>query len=707
MKKDNPLFKIALVVGIIAAVGLIPLADAVETIWATDSAPLAPAWMQDASTQTREETTKDFETHVVTLPTGDTVFAEVRPDGPLDVSVDFLDREDGTQPGTVHIQDGGDVYVIPDDAHIESDEDREAFNVASLLGLSGTQSTDKGAEPASEHQEHTLTLERTELGGEPYDGRDCNFAVINMEDRGTYSETCSDFEDGIAVHEVPAGTYAAIGIDRNRTVDAMTFLGEPALDVTDDTTLEMDASKATEITLDLEEEADTWPREKHMVYMVVPEDGASYKNSHGMWGHADFYTTGSENILDTGQFFFTTKWEMDAPERLVGGFENPDAESYEGPNTFYFLPFTMEAPIPEDLAFTLEDTLVEETAQVPVTIHANEEASSATGEDDDHYRETRHHWSFDPALEGSFARINHVSVPMERTEIITADEFQRYSVAGDPDNFAKLTEPVETYDAGERPSESYFAEPLAPGLIQPEDEYHRSSDEPDPTYRDGDRLHVSIPSVLDGDNHAGWADDIVYQTLNRVPVLIAGAWAGLTTDFTLYVDGEESPQTEAAWRPQGTYQVDAQPATYDLEVETAADGSDQWAMRAFETHTVWTFDSERPSEGQEVLPLLMVDYDLGLDAFNTLPAGEPTEIFLSVSHQPGATVSAIETPTLKASYDEGGTWQPVALEAEGPGGYSATLTPDEEATTLSLRTSIADEDGNALEQEMIRAAGVS
>lgn len=706
--KERFVTKTVVLIALVAVAGLVPFADAVQTPWEEKTAP---------AFTTTDQLDDTVQRHEVTLPTGDTVIADVHPGGPIDVAVDFELRADGTQPGVNYVDDGESLYVIPEDAEIEDVEDREAFDVAAMLGVDRSElatpnEQDEGSETQSSHETHNLTIEAYHRDGTPFEGNDCNLAIMNMEDRSEYSvpgaTRCAEFEGGESTHEVPAGPYAVVTIDRDSDAGELTFLGDPSVEVTEDTRVLMDGTQATEVTLDLEEQADVWPREKSMAYMLVPEEGLTYKNNHGMWGYATFYATGTTDPVDVGEFKFMTQWEMDAPERLVGGYEDTDAPAYEGPTELYYLPFTLEAPIPEDLSFELVDQLEDKAAIVQNRIHSNVEASSAIEEDDPHYRELRHHWLHDPAIEGSFTRVNHLSVPVDRTEIITPDEFLRHRVAGDPDGFSYLGEPVSRYtQTGVQPAESWFAEPLGPGLIAEEDEYFRDSDEPTPVHREGDTLRLEIPEVLDADGNPGWAASITMQTLNRVPGLIAGEWAGLTTDFRLLVDGEESPQTLTDIRPRGSYQMEMEPANYTIEVETNADGSYAWAEREFSTVTAWTFDSA-PSEdgGEQILPLITVDYDLGLSVDNTVPAGEPSELEISASHQDGAPQPAIESAELQVSYDEGASWQDVPLQDEGAGTFSATITPPSDAETLSLQTTVSDEDGGQFEQELIRTAGV-
>lgn len=677
----------------------------------------------------------DDRTYEATLPTGDTVIAHIEQGQPVDLAMDTMPRDDGTVPGYIHIDDGESIYVIPDEAGTDPVHDREDFDVLSILGIDHplsdeqTQSSSDG-----EDAEHELTVEATDFRGEPFDGTNCSFAIINLHDRDEYSETCPTFEDGAFTDQVPQGTYAVVGIDRIAYASgaSLLFMGDPDVHVDDDTTVTLNGKQAEKVDIDLEDvdaieagDAEIWPREKGIGFMIAPEEGLGYKNQHSIWGMNEssvedmeayngrvnhLYVKGFDSVPNVGEFRLGLTWQLDTPNRGVGGYEDPSAPESDGPPTHYFIPFSFDEPIETGPSFEVLDDLdsddPDDVTVLPTPIHSNTEESSAIEADDDHYREFHQNWIFHPADEGSFARINHVSVPVERVDVLAAEEFYSQSVSGDPNSFSSLSNHAQMQDPGDQPEESWFAEPLAPGLIPIEDQYHRDRDVPEPTTRGENTFSLEIPEILDAEGHAGWAASEANQVLNQVPAITAGNWPGITTDFSLYIDGSESPQTLGERNSQGTFLVPEAPATYGIHLETQADsGYGTWAEREFETSTTWTFDSQAPENGdEEPLPMLTADLDLTLDVHNELPAEQDTEIQLDVRHQPG-----IETPiadaSLEVSYDEGDTWTDLDLDGD-TGTYTATLTPPAEATTLSLCVTAVDADGNQLEQEMIRIAGI-
>lgn len=100
-----------------------------------------------------------------------------------------------------------------------------------------------------------------------------------------------------------------------------------------------------------------------------------------------------------------------------------------------------------------------------------------------------------------------------------------------------------------------------------------------------------------------------------------------------------------------------------------------------------------------MIPLLVASFDAPVDLTNR--AGSRT-LGLTLRHQEGAGRSAIEDVSLEVSYDDGATWRPARLRAQGEGAYRTTLDRSRSGF-VSLRLNASDADGNTLTQEVIRA----
>jgi hypothetical protein len=128
-----------------------------------------------------------------------------------------------------------------------------------------------------------------------------------------------------------------------------------------------------------------------------------------------------------------------------------------------------------------------------------------------------------------------------------------------------------------------------------------------------------------------------------------------------------------------------------------------------ESHSAWTFRAETTETGGEVLlPLLQLDYHLDTDLHGALRGGKETRLGLSAFHMENvAGAGVVAAATLEVSYDDGRTWRPVTLGRTADGSWSGEVRIPRGAEFGSLRATGADDAGNAVEQEVIRAFSVS
>jgi subtilisin family serine protease len=112
----------------------------------------------------------------------------------------------------------------------------------------------------------------------------------------------------------------------------------------------------------------------------------------------------------------------------------------------------------------------------------------------------------------------------------------------------------------------------------------------------------------------------------------------------------------------------------------------------------WTFSSARPETEWERTYLNVVRFVPKLDANGYAPAGKPFQVPLRVQDETGATVQPKQL-SVAVSYDEGTTWQQVPVTAR----HTVVLHHPANATSVSLRASATDRDGNTVKQTVIRA----
>ncbi|MFG3421759.1 S8 family serine peptidase [Micromonospora sp. NPDC048063] len=202
-------------------------------------------------------------------------------------------------------------------------------------------------------------------------------------------------------------------------------------------------------------------------------------------------------------------------------------------------------------------------------------------------------------------------------------------------------------------------------------------------YRQGDEFKLYIPEIGDSDpSHLGRFDTPGDTSLVRV-----------------YRNGELINEQRRFLR--ATVPVSADPGTYRITMDTS---HANWYPLSTSTRTAWTFDSTRPAGGSATLPLLWPRYDFATDEHNTQLGGVTGHFRLTVVPQTGASVGAVKTVEVRASYDDGATWHDTTVHPQGDGFHVGVRNPG--SGFVSLRIKAQDDRGNAVEQTLIRAYAV-
>lgn len=212
-----------------------------------------------------------------------------------------------------------------------------------------------------------------------------------------------------------------------------------------------------------------------------------------------------------------------------------------------------------------------------------------------------------------------------------------------------------------------------------------------PAHRAGDQIEIAVPLLVDGGAaHYGEAS----------PWWPAPGTSGSTT---LSRNGEVIGLSDLPGIESIT--VDPERATYRLDVSQTR--SVPWSDLATAQQVSWTFASEH-AEGPEpdALPLLAVRYDLDLDDQGRAPAGQRYQFGVRVESWPGAPVGEIEDLAVQASYDDGATWHDVPLTAAADG-WTASVTHPSGSGYVSLRAHARDDLGNSVDQTVIRGYGLA
>jgi subtilisin family serine protease len=231
-------------------------------------------------------------------------------------------------------------------------------------------------------------------------------------------------------------------------------------------------------------------------------------------------------------------------------------------------------------------------------------------------------------------------------------------------------EPKTSYRAGSRHSQEWF---------RPIERPYLNNNYKLPT-RSGSWLSFDVPAYGGGD-HVGMSMD--YQRSSQ--------------SLTLYQGG-----TKLA-TGTGTVVGATAPGATNLPYRLVIDNSRNASFSPYSstTSTEWTFTSKAPADDEQaVIPLLQLDY--GLDTDPTGRATRNAVLTVKAETLPGAVGAGRTGPvTLELSYDDGKTWQ----RASGRDGRFRLDAP-RNAAFVSLRASARDSAGNAINQTVIRAAGL-
>ncbi|MER6066576.1 hypothetical protein ABT167_36570 [Streptomyces sp. NPDC001792] len=176
--------------------------------------------------------------------------------------------------------------------------------------------------------------------------------------------------------------------------------------------------------------------------------------------------------------------------------------------------------------------------------------------------------------------------------------------------------------------------------------------------------------------------------------------AGDTTSAVLYRDGHKLIETDSAWTDM---EVPADAARYRLKLTTSRNLPD-WKY-GVATATSWSFASAR-TDTATPLPLLQFDYQVPVDAHNTLRAGRTHAIGVHVRAQDGLSAPRGVTIRVEASYDDGRTWRTAEVTDRGHNAFRARVAgPSQSAAVawVTLRVTARDAAGNTVRQTVQRA----
>ncbi|MGW0808706.1 S8 family serine peptidase [Nonomuraea sp. NPDC002799] len=287
--------------------------------------------------------------------------------------------------------------------------------------------------------------------------------------------------------------------------------------------------------------------------------------------------------------------------------------------------------------------------------------------------------SFRPAVGGMMIKPSPITGAMTREEWTTPGDLivrARFQRSGEG---AELISADRVYRAGQRVAEHWFA-PGGPG--QPRGLSSIFAEYGLPARRTGDEVRMMTPAFGDSDpGHFGFvssgADQASYELFRGSQPVASG--------------GELYNQV---------FTFPAEPAVYRLEQHAARTAP--WWGTATKTDTTWTFSSAHTA-GREVLPLLAIDYDLGVDLRNAVSARGRHTFAFGVRAPDGAAPVRVAGASAQVSYDDGATWAQVRVDRRGDGTYQVKTEHKGRSGQVSLKVAAWDKAGTKVEQTITRA----
>ncbi|MFD8493693.1 S8 family serine peptidase [Amycolatopsis sp. NPDC059657] len=536
-----------------------------------------------------------------------------------------------------------------------------------LTAVAGTTVLQTAVGITGERESYDLTVKLVDRKGKPQsDDLDSSLAIMGDElgpDDGGYLPTTG----GQVTVRVPKGTYSLSSLittaGADGTIADLTLAGAPALKVTRNQTLTLDARPGRKVAVKV-------PRKSAV--NLFRDFGAIVGSKSGTVNNTAYVepeNVGLYAVPVTGGTpdTFVTAYTAQVTDPL-----DPDLVTHA---PMYNLNYGWPGQVPDRIDFTVRE---KDMARV----HAR--FGSKNGKPDLVVRALN---GYLPIQTFTAAATTRVRLPGERVEFYTAGDIfwinQLYRepgvVGGNPPSpFGAVWATVTKYRPGS------FEEPWnfgveGPGLPGAADGKGVPGD---PIWggRWGDALGVRAPL---------FADSGPYQHTWLDPQHIKGGWS-------VYRDGKLIGTSNQYSSASAT--VPPEEATYRFA--GFADRDVTWSELSTHVEAAWTFRSAHVAgEDAGRLPLIAVKFKPPVDPFNRVAATPVTTIPLRVERQQGATAHPLNTLKAEVSFDDGKTW----ASAPVMGLCAFVANPAGAKGFVSLRVSASDTAGSAFESTVVRA----
>ncbi|WP_165495257.1 S8 family peptidase [Actinomadura roseirufa] len=499
----------------------------------------------------------------------------------------------------------------------------------------------------AEPRMHTLTLKATPPPGTTTFDATAN--VVNLQDPAEVAQSVT-LDNGTATLKVPEGRYSVMG--KVGTDSMFVLAGDPEVLVDDDVTVTLDAARAHEVDGSVGDRT-TQTDMASAAYLQ--------QTRNGYLGDG-VYTWGA------GQKVFV----QSTKKVSAGGFQAFAGLRLTAPGEVYDLVREFGDRFPEDPAYRLAP------ADRPRLARVDQRFAAFDGD----LTRRMFHKRYGDHKSGFwlFEARSDVRPGTTRTDYLSTGETEWTDEAGPGMVAGGMVDqlPVRTVNPGSRESFTWGRQPVRPG----------------PYSRLRKSLSECAPAASERTRGSVWVQLVPLQT--RIDGFDCGFLGNdpIKHRLALFAGGTKVAEHT---RPWGEFIVPADRGRYRLEYDSDASAILPVSTR---TSTAWTFTSQAPpGHSSERLPLLLVDYDLGLDLRNQPVPGK--EAVFTVSPYTGS--STVRSFQLWTSADDGATWTKTGTRPLGGARFAAVLPA---SGNVSLRVAASDDRGSGIDQRIIRAYSV-
>ncbi|MFF0520538.1 S8 family serine peptidase [Actinomadura nitritigenes] len=504
---------------------------------------------------------------------------------------------------------------------------------------------------------HTLTVKAIPMPGtEPADFSAYS-AVVDLDDAALFAESVDPTPEGTKVR-VPEGRYSVLGTvdDTKGNAWRSALAGTPEVRVDRDLTVTLDGPASKPVTASVEGVG---------TKAVMASASAVQSTKRMMW------TVGVYSDDPTAAPVYAQAMHGAG----TGTFRAYSSHRLTAPGAVYDLIHPYGNGVPADPSHAVGAAEKARMARI------DQRFAAFDGDTGKGVTEHRYGTSPEGLLLAGLDASGAVPSGTTRTDYVSTGKGMLWADEAFPEAIANGEWvdqlPFRELRPGQRISRTWGRQPVRPGPYSGSG-VSLSDCAPNPSVRTGDHVHVELVDL---------------QTrLDGFDCGLDGG--GVTGALALYSGGKK---VGGAAGPAGDFDVPSKPAAYRL---TYANDASKLLPVSVRTSTAWTFRSSAPRGDGALLPLLLVDYDLGLDLRNQ-PSGEPA--VLTVARVAGAPAAKVTGLRFWTSVDDGATWRAVPVKALGGGRFSAPLPAPANGQAVSLRVTAQDAGGSGVDQRIIRA----